>query len=319
MASCLLIAAVACQNGAAPASSSETPGKVSPADQDWGNYAHGWFNETSSSPPQYPARISLAADGVLYATDAANNRVVGTRDGKTLVTLEGIGRPRGMSVLGERLYVGCEQRGSVEVYDLAEQRFLFALGSGENEFTMPNAIAVAPDGRVFVADSRADVVKVFDADGSFLKVIGNRGAGNGELRFPSAIAVDRDRVVIGDQGNHRVQIFDHEGVFVSSFGHAVPEAVESLSGYRGAFTRIQGIALLGKTIAVLDSYHGHVQVFNEDGESVRFIGRRGECATCVSLALDVTPDGAGGILVSDPEKRRVVAWPLAGNVGMVTP
>lgn len=319
LASSVVLLALVCQCNTSPASKPGSAGGVAPNTKDWAHYAHGWFNESSNSPAQYPARISLGPDDVVYATDPANNRVVGTRDDQVLLTLEGIDRPRGMDVLGDRLYVGSERRGSVEAYDLKERRFLFALGAGEGEFETPNAIAIARDGSVYVADSRADVVKVFDADGALRQVIGGRGTANGEFRFPAAIAVDAGRLVVGDQGNHRVQIFDLDGDFLRKFGRAVPESVDSRSGYRGAFTRIQGIALLGDRIAVLDSYHGHVQVFDEAGESVLFIGRRGECKDCVALALDVTADGAGGVLVSDPERRRVVSWVLANSADTVLP
>ena len=68
---------------------------------------------------------------------------------------------------------------------------------------------VAPDGRVFVADSGNNRVQYFTANGSFLGKWGKRGTGPGELKNPRAIAVSRDgkRVYVADSGNNRIQYF----------------------------------------------------------------------------------------------------------------
>jgi streptogramin lyase len=95
-------------------------------------------------------------------------------------------------------------------------------GEGENTFNSPSAVAVAPNGNIFVADghggdSNARIVK-FSKDGRFLKAWGRKGSGPGEFAELHAIAIDsRGRLFVGDRGNSRIQIFDQEGRFLAEW------------------------------------------------------------------------------------------------------
>lgn len=55
------------------------------------------------------------------------------------------------------------------------------------------AVAVAPDGRLAMADAKSVQVMVYREDGSFLATVGARGDGPGEFRHPLA-------VTFGDEG-----------------------------------------------------------------------------------------------------------------------
>ena len=49
---------------------------------------------------------------------------------------------------------------------------------------------------------------------------GKEGSGEGMFKYPKGVAVsDRDEIVVTDQLNHRVQVFDGNGTFLRSFGH----------------------------------------------------------------------------------------------------
>lgn len=93
---------------------------------------------------------------------------------------------------------------------------------GPDTFLEPNAVIVALDGSIFVADGHtpskpARVVK-FDAKGRFLKQWGGTGDGPGQFKVPHALAMDsKGRLFVGDRGNNRVQIYDKEGVLLDSW------------------------------------------------------------------------------------------------------
>ncbi len=95
-------------------------------------------------------------------------------------------------------------------------------GDGNNQFNQPSAVAVAPNGDIFVADghggkSNARIVK-FDKDGKFLMTWGKLGDGPGDFNIPHAAVFDsQGRLFIGDRGNRRIQIFDQQGKFLAQW------------------------------------------------------------------------------------------------------
>jgi sugar lactone lactonase YvrE len=90
-------------------------------------------------------------------------------------------------------------------------------GSGPGTFHEPNAVLVAPNGDIFVADGHepglgnARVVKL-DSQGRFIKQWGSHGNGPGQFEAPHTLAMDsKGRLFVGDRGNDRIQIFDQNG------------------------------------------------------------------------------------------------------------
>jgi len=95
-------------------------------------------------------------------------------------------------------------------------------GDGADEFNMPSAVFVAPNGDIFIGDghegaSNARMLK-FSADGTFIKTWGKPGTAPGDFELPHGIAMDsRGRLFVGDRGNGRVQIFDQDGNFLEEW------------------------------------------------------------------------------------------------------
>ena len=95
-------------------------------------------------------------------------------------------------------------------------------GNGADTFFSPTDVAVAANGDIFVTDGHscnqnnsaycsARVVK-FSKDGKFIKSFGKTGTNAGEFRSPHCLAIDsRDRVIVCDRGNARLQVFDQDG------------------------------------------------------------------------------------------------------------
>ncbi len=97
-----------------------------------------------------------------------------------------------------------------------------AAGDPPNRLTEPTAVAVAPNGNIFVTEGHnnspdAPVARVskFAPDGTFLMSWGKTGPGIGEFSTPHSIALDsQGRVFVADRNNNRIQIFDQEGNFL---------------------------------------------------------------------------------------------------------
>ena len=97
-------------------------------------------------------------------------------------------------------------------------------GSGPDLFTEPNAVLVAPDGSLFVAEGHTRDYKghpriiKFDKNGKFIKQWGSPGAGPGQFGMPHCLAMDSaGRLYVGDRDNNRIQIFTQDGKFLGQF------------------------------------------------------------------------------------------------------
>ncbi len=85
-------------------------------------------------------------------------------------------------------------------------------GPPETVFGDVAAIAAGPDGSVYVLDRQAAEIRVFDRDGTYLRAVGRRGQGPGEIARPSAIAVSENgRVAARDFSNGRLQVWSADG------------------------------------------------------------------------------------------------------------
>jgi streptogramin lyase len=95
-------------------------------------------------------------------------------------------------------------------------------GDGPDTFNQPSAVAIAPNGDIFIADghggnSNARIVK-FTKDGKFIKTWGKKGTAHGEFDTPHALAFDsKGRLFVADRANDRIQIFDQEGKFLDEW------------------------------------------------------------------------------------------------------
>jgi hypothetical protein len=102
-------------------------------------------------------------------------------------------------------------------------------GSGNGQFNFSangvsaGAIAFAPDGGFWVADTGNFRVQRFDKARKFLGAWGRFGSGDGEFAFPSDISVDTvGSVFVADELRQVIQVFTSDGTYVRSVaaGHA---------------------------------------------------------------------------------------------------
>ncbi|MFH0777011.1 MAG: NHL repeat-containing protein [Candidatus Eisenbacteria bacterium] len=118
-----------------------------------------------------PAGISCSKEGEVLVCDRGNRRVA---------VLNSLGNPLGelevCAGLCEPVDVDTDAQGNVYVADSAGRRVLVygpgrgieleLTGAGGEPFVSPSSVAVAPTGLVYVVDSGADVVHVFEKDGA---------------------------------------------------------------------------------------------------------------------------------------------------------
>jgi sugar lactone lactonase YvrE len=144
---------------------------------------------------------------------------------------------------------------------------------------------------LYVVDTQQDQVLVYDADSLvLLRRIGTGGKNHflttpGDFAAPQGIAVDQDgNIFVTDTLNDRVEMFDADGNFVSTFG-------KNGDG-PGNFARPKGIAVdADGHIWVADEMQDRLQVFNREGQVLTYIGLGhgnlpGQFKALVGVAID---------------------------------
>ena len=90
----------------------------------------------------------------------------------------------------------------------------------QRPFNHVTDIAVAPNGDLYACDGYGNsTVHHFAPDGTPKRTWGRPGTGPGEFTTPHAIWVDdRERVLVADRENDRVQVFDLDGEYLEEWG-----------------------------------------------------------------------------------------------------
>lgn len=84
------------------------------------------------------------------------------------------------------------------------------------ELVNPQSVAVDDWGRVYVVDEKPNRIKVYGADGEFIRAIGSEGEGPGEFRV-GFLAVHAGLVVLQDPRLARLTVWDSTGAFQRSW------------------------------------------------------------------------------------------------------
>jgi len=155
----------------------------------------------------------------------------------------------------------------------------------------PVGITIDSENRqLYVVDTQADQVVVYDADS--LKEKRRIGAGGkkhelttpGDFAAPTGIAIDKDNnIYVTDTLNNRVEIFDADGNFITQFGKHCDSP--------GCFAHPKGIAIDGDGhIWVADPMLDLLQAFDRDGQLLGLVGghgtRLGQFSSLDSVFID---------------------------------
>ena len=181
-----------------------------------------------------------------------------------------------------------------------------ALGRGQ--LRRPTGLAIdRARGELFVSDTYAHDIKVFDRAGKLLRTLGRRGEDPGEFNFPTHLAHADGRLYVTDTMNSRVQVLEGAtGRSVSVFG--------SRGLYVGNLVRPKGVAVDSeRNVYVVESYHDHLLVFDREGRFLMSIGGLGATTGRFYLPAGVWTDRRDRVFVADMFNGRVVLFQLLGG------
>lgn len=286
----LLAGLLACPVSAHPDHGAELPGDVSllhrgvteRAVTGWGAHAYatvpGWCQ-----PPEGEhlgathGSIAVDADGMIYASlDSGDFGIAVYHPDGTFA------RGMGEGFVGTHHLTYAQEDGTGYLYGahLAGKRVYKMTLDGEVLWTLPcpmesgkytdpnqynpTAVAVGPDGRVYVVDGYGqNWVHVYDAEQNYVSSFGGRGTGDGQFQTCHGIAVDprgdEPTLIVCDRESRRLQRFTMDGAFVgvTTTGLYRPCAVS----FHGEFV---AVAELAGRVVILDGNDQPVSVLGDN-------------------------------------------------------
>lgn len=190
-----------------------------------------------------PYDVDVDSYGNIYIADSNNGRVsIYNQTGDQVNSFNGEDTPNmSLAGIGD---VKVDSNGNIFVIAMSEEDVfdVFKLnssgeyqgriatqGTGFGQYQMPVSLEIDSQNNIYIPDAMNGVVKVYSNTGTFLGDIGTPGDGggdefggeidaNGELYFPYDVAIDEDdNVYVLDTGNQRIQKFNSDYEFVSSY------------------------------------------------------------------------------------------------------
>ena len=283
------LASVALAQGTAPAAQTNDKYVVN---KEWAQLPSGMTWDASTS--------NIAPDGkgnVIVLVRTAPYFRVFTREGKFVKAWGDAGlfvEPHSLIFDRDGFMWTTDSNGHVVHKFSPEGKVLMTLGkrgvagddASQDSFNRPNAVAIAPNGDIYVSDgyNNARVVQ-FSKDGKFIRIIGGtKGTAQGQLQLPHGVVIDsKGRILVGDSDNKRISVFDKDGKFVETW----------------AFPSRGGLLITSNdTVYVSEVRTGEVTIV-KDGKRVDTIGGLGRPH---GIGLDTD----GSVYVSDSANRVVM-------------
>ncbi len=160
---------------------------------------------------------------------------------------------------------------------------------------------------LYVADTYAHDIKIFDAQGNLLNTLGQRGDKAGEFNFPTYLSLHGGELYVVDTMSARVQVVD----VVSG---ETKRIIGSRSLNVGGFVRPKGIAVDSESnIYVVESYYDHLLIYNKRGDFLLPIGGSGQAPGQFFLPSGVWIDAKDRVYVADMFNGRVTVFQFLGG------
>ena len=216
-----------------------------------------------------PVGVVLDSDGNLYVTDSQLAMVFKfNQDGTFVSSLNG--KAKFKSPAG----IALTSKGDKVIADISANK-VFIFGKDDSfkgelpgpdfpgTFNMPTYVAVDNSDNIYVTDSMNFTVRVFDANGKYVRSIGQIGDAPGSFARPKGVAVDSDRnIYVLDAIFGNFQIFNQQGqllLYVGQEGRLPSEMMLPSGIFIDRYDRIY----------VADTFNHRIQIFQYLKEKVQ--------------------------------------------------
>ena len=228
--------------------------------------------------------------GNIYIADACNHRVqVFTCNGDYLFMFnEKMNHPLGICITHNRVLVTQCSGNCITMYEL-EGKLIKSVGSegnGEAQFNGPRGLAVSDKtNNVYVCDYSNNRIQIFTEDLKFHSMLGI-----GVFYQPRDIKVIRDRVLVLDENNPCMFVFNSNHVLTNRL---ITRGDGKQTNYPVCFDIDREYNI------IMSDYSNHcVYVFNQEGEEIHRIGKKGQGIGEFINPYGIVLDNTGRIVVA---------------------
>lgn len=210
---------------------------------------------------------SIAGDGDLAVRRSWFARLIDLAAGPPSSALTSLFRPFTAAVdPNGRLLVADPGVNAVHILDVARRTHKLLRGPSDYRLRSPIGVDADAGGRIYVADSAAGRIFVFDPNGVFVRFIGQR-KNEGYFKRPTGLALDRasNRIFLTDTLRHSVYVVGTDGTIEQAWG--------ARGDGPGEFNYPTAVAVADERVFVLDAMNFRVQVFAYDGRFISAFGR----------------------------------------------
>lgn len=182
----------------------------------------------------------------------------------------------------------------VHIFDFPRQKYKFlSRREGRDALLAPQCAAVDAQDNIYITDSEAGKIFVFDSAGKFRRVIGSLKGGEGYFKRPTGIAVDSvaQRIYVSDTLRHKIFVLDIQGNIVQTLGKRGAD--------NGEFNFPTEIRLHGQELVVVDAMNFRVQVLDRSGQFHYAVGHIGETSGTMFRPKGIGVDSENNLYVVD--------------------
>ena len=304
------------------------------------NYIDGHVGESQF---KFPTDASVAPDGRIFIADRDNHAIrVISADGTRVSTYAGSGQigyadgpalqarfnaPSGIAVANDnRIFVADTNNHRIRVISadgswVSTYAATGGIGAGAGGFSdgdaltmayfnAPTGIAIANDGRIFIADTNNHRIRVISADGSWVSTyagsgsVGDRNGSTTTAQFnaPQGVAIMQgELLLVADTNNHRIRMINAEGSLVSTYaGSSIGNSDGSTT--TAQFNAPQSLTAIGRMLFVSDSGNNLIRAIDGNGSVYTFT----DSILRTPAGITTTSDNRT-IVITSQEEHRVIS------------
>jgi tripartite motif-containing protein 71 len=183
-------------------------------DLNWITSYYSNENWESRDQFEFPRSIFLSIHGDFFIVDSQNDRISKfNAEFEPQLTFgdfdwgQGVlQKPSHISIsFKDIIYVSDSDAGKIRVYDYFGN---FLQNIGEGILHSPKGLCTNSEGHIFVADSELNQIFIFNQTGQLLLNFGSAGEKFGAFSEPFDVDAGRNRLIVADTANNRIQVFE---------------------------------------------------------------------------------------------------------------